>query len=179
MQCEGESSVVQVIFTEKVVMCVVHPGSVLPEFSNSRSQQSLMSVSFWAWFWECFQVVFTGWNVTGAAFQFRMGRARSMPTLMCAPKVSKKLRFLIYCARLNQTSISGSPPMAAQQKRVYNQSVPIYSLTGMTESAALIGKKKKKLPGCTEPVPARPIHVIGKNASGLRRREHVLFLTAV
>lgn len=39
MQYEGESSVVQVTFTEKEMMCVVHPSSVLPEFSNSRNQQ--------------------------------------------------------------------------------------------------------------------------------------------
>lgn len=48
MQYEGESSVVQVIFTEKGMICVVHPSSVLPEFSSSKNQQSLMSVSLWA-----------------------------------------------------------------------------------------------------------------------------------
>lgn len=165
MQYEGESSVVQVIFAEKKMVCVVHPNSVLPEFSSSRNQQSLMSVSFWAWFWVCFQVVFTGLSVTGVAFQYGRGRERSIPTLIYAAEVSRNVRLLVYCDKLSQTNISAFPPGAAQQKS-NKQSVPIYSLTGAQSTAP--DREKKKSPGWTEPVPAWPIHVIGKNASGVR-----------
>lgn len=166
MQYEGESSVVQVIFTEKGMICVVHPSSVLPEFSSSKNQQSLMSVSLWAWFWVCFQVVFTGLSVTGVAFQYGRGRARSMPTLVYAAKVSRNVRLLVYCDKLNQTSISAFLPWAALQKRVTNNlSQSILSQEHSPQPPT--GEKKNHLVEQSQ-CQHWPIHVIGKNASGVR-----------
>lgn len=125
MQYEGENSVVQEIFTKKEIMCVVHPSSVL--FSSSRNQQSLMSVSFCAWLWDYFQVVIAGlyyWS----CFQYRRGRARSMPILICAPKVIKN--FGIF-DRLNQWL----PSCGDTTEKGNKQSVPVYSLTGAQSTA--------------------------------------------
>lgn len=177
MQYEGESSVVQVIFTEKGMICVVHPSSVLPEFSSSKNQQSLMSVSLWAWFWVCFQVVFTGLSVTGVAFQYGRGRARSMPTLVYAAKVSRNVRLLVYCDKLNQTSISAFLPWAALQKRVTNNLSQ--SILSQEHSPQPPTGEKKKSPGWTEPVPALTYPRDWEKCLRSERREYVLPLTAV
>lgn len=172
MQYEGESSVVQVIFAEKKMVCVVHPSSVLPEFSSSRNQQSLMSVSFWV----CFQVVFTGLSVTGVAFQYGRGRERSIPTLIYAAEVSRNVRLLVYCDKLSQTNISAFPPGAAQQKRVTKQSVPIYSLTGARSTAP---DREKKITWLNRASAGMTYPRDWEKCLRSERREHVLPLTAV
>lgn len=172
MQYEGESSVVQVIFAEKKMVCVVHPISVLPEFSSSRNQQSLMSVSFWV----CFQVVFTGLSVTGVAFQYGRGRERSIPTLIYAAEVSRNVRLLVYCDKLSQTNISAFPPGAAQQKRVTNnlsQSI----LSQEHSPQPLTGKKKITWLNRASASMTYPRD--WEKCLRSERREHVLPLTAV
>lgn len=67
-----------------------------------------------------------------------------MPTLTCAAKVARNVSLLVYCDRLNRTSISLLPHSATKRgdKKIY----PDLFSHRSTVCSLLIGKEKK-LPG--------------------------------
>lgn len=126
-------------------MCVVHPSSVLPKFSNSRNSFCLFWCLFlsgldsgsvsrcFLWVWELLELLSS-----------RRGRARSMPTLICVPKVSKTQVFSILW-QIEPDQHLWLPTCGSTTKKSNKQSVPVYCLRGAQSTAPDRRKKKNHL----------------------------------
>lgn len=131
MHYEGESSVVQVIFTKKEIMCVAHP---------SKSCSATAEISrVWCLFLsgldsESISGLLLLVCITGAAFSIEGGEQGACLSSYVLPK---GLKILVYLTDWT----SGSLPVAVQHKRVINnlaQSI----LSQEHSPQPLIGKKK-------------------------------------